>query len=143
MIMQLVYCDTCVYIDYYEWRPGKNWLHFGEEAKRLFDQIESGYYGIIVSDHLAFQLRGFKRYNEFVEKMRQKGQLVEIHKTQEDKRKANEHVKNNPEAEFEDAVHAELAIRAGADFFVTRNIEHFGSYGSKLRICFPEHVGLT
>lgn len=140
--MQLVYCDTCVYRDYYEWRPGRNWLHFGEEAKRLFDQIEEGHYKIIVSDHLAFQLNGFKQFDEFVDKMKEKGQIVEIKKTKEDKRKANEHMKNHPDSEFEDALHAELAIRAGADFFATRNIEHFSSYGNKLKICFPEHVGL-
>ena len=86
-VFMRVYCDTCVYIDFYEWRPGKHWLHFGEEAKRLFDEIEDGNHQMVVSDHLSYQLRAYEDFPKFVRKMRQKGQLIEISKTKEDGQK--------------------------------------------------------
>lgn len=139
--MEKVYCDTCVYRDYYEWRPGKYWLHFGQEAKGLFDRIELGAFILIISDHLEYQLKEFPKYKEYVDKLRTKGLIIEIKVTLFEKNKANQHIINNPNSEYEDALHAELAIKAGADFFVTRNIEHYQSYGNKLKICFPENIG--
>lgn len=140
--MLTVYCDTCIYRDYYEWRPGHKWLHFGEEAKKLFDRIEAGEFSLVISDHLTYQLKGFREFIEYIKKIRKNRNLIEVKKTKKDIEKASLESENNPQTEFEDALHAELAIKGGAKVLVTDNIEHFALYEGKIKIRRPELVGL-
>lgn len=135
--MFAVYCDTCVYRDYYEWRPGHLFIHYGEEAKKLFDKIEQGEFRLVISDHLAFQLKAFSQYAQFVDRIRKKGNLIEVAVTAIDKRKAEA-----GRTEYEDALHAELAIRAGAQYFATSNVEHFSSFEGRIKVRRPELVGI-
>ncbi len=140
--MEAIYCDACIYRDYYEWRPGI-WLHHSEEAKKLFDRISNKEFTLVVSDHLAFQLQGFSEYILYIDTIRDNGNLIEISVTKKDKEKADEEAGRKNTVEFEDALHAELAIRGGASIFVTRDkLEHFGSYQEKIKIRQPELVGL-
>jgi len=129
-----VYCDTCVYRDYYEWREGHTWLHYGEEAKKLLDNIENGAFILIVSDHLAFQLKKFPQYTLYVAKLRAKN-LIEVKTTAIDKQNANQE-----STEYEDAIHAHLAIKAGAQYLATDNVEHFAVFKDRIKIRRPENV---
>ena len=133
--MTTAYCDSCVYRDYYEWRPGFAWLHYGEEAKKLFDNIDNGEYSLVVSDHLDFQLKGFPQYQEYITKLRGKNKLVELAVTSADKRNAKQE-----DTEYEDALHAHLAIRGKAQYLVTDNIEHFGVFEGRIKVRRPENV---
>jgi predicted nucleic acid-binding protein len=135
--MIAVYCDACVFRNYYEWRPGHKYIHYGEEAKKLFDMIEHGEYKLVVSDHLAFQLKAFSQFKQYVDKVRKKGNIIDVTVTQEDKRKAEACT-----TEYEDALHAELAIRAGADYLATSNVEHFSAFEGRIKVRRPELVGI-
>lgn len=138
--MATIYCDTCVYRDYYEWRPGHAFLHYGEEAKKLFDKIENKEFTLVVSDHLEYQLKEFPQYYSYIAKLKKNKNLTELKVTKVDKQKASEEAQKNPNTEFEDALHAELAIKGGASILVTNNIEHFVPYEDKIKIRRPEHV---
>ena len=141
-MMIVIYCDACIYRDYYEWRPGHAWIHYGEEAKKLFDKVKNKEFVLVISDHLEYQLKGFPQYKIYLKEIKENGNLIEVKTTSEDKQKASNEAENNQHTEYEDALHAELAIRARANILVTSNIEHFKSFEERIKIRRPELTGL-
>jgi len=143
--MRKGYCDTCIYRDYVEKRKGR-WVDFAEEAAKLFHAMEEGKYELVVSDHLETQLiqQGFHpQYAELLKRIGDKN-VVKVTQTEEDRVKASQAAASSGRNEYEDALHAELAIKGGADVLITRNINDFTAYCNHplLKIRLPEHIGL-
>jgi len=41
---------------------------------------------------------------------------------------------------YSDAMHIVLAMKAGAEFFVTRNIQHYLNMGHLIKVVLPENL---
>jgi predicted nucleic acid-binding protein len=128
------YVDSCVYIDFDQWRPGSRLLYYGEEAEKMFKVLEEGKFILVVSDVLDHQLKGCKKYVEIKTRMSDLGRLIEIQSTQHDKEEAKRRSRDD---DWEDDLHAVLAIRAGAKIFVTQNERDFSKYRKELNILTP------
>ncbi len=140
--MQAIYCDTCIYRDYYEWRSGHAWIHYGEEAKKLFERVEDGEFSLVISDHLEYQLKEFPQYQEYVETLKKSKNLIEVKVSREDKQMADREALASSNTEFEDSLHFVLALKGGASILVTDNLEHYAPFEGRIKIRRPEHVGL-
>lgn len=135
--------DTCVYLNYYFDETGR-FVDFGDEARNLLEKVRQGEYGLIVSDHLEYQLKDklgerYSEYLEFKQEISENQTLVEVEVELQDKNAARAF-----DTEFEDALHFQLACKGGADYLVTRNIEHFGCLDgvNNVFIRLPEHMGV-
>lgn len=144
-----VYLDTCIYRDNFDdRRGGRRWVSNADMARDVMNVIKSGKYTLVVSDHLKTQLQmqGYiDKFNEFLNDVRNNNnKIISLQKTPLDKANANKFCKKHPEVEFEDALHAEIAIRGKAKFLITQNIEDFYPYencaNKSISIMMPRHV---
>ena len=135
--MTTLYLDTNIVI--YASEDCKNL--FGNDisassSKLLFDVISCKYH-IIVSDWLLEELSGLR-------KLEQASMLFKILKpktkrisySEEDMNQARQ---QNP-ANFRDELHAILAIKSGADYIVTRNINDFKHLKDRIMIVKPDDL---
>lgn len=137
---EIVYCDTCIYIDNFEDRKGK-WINWGDMARRLFNRVESGELKLVISDHLEEQIKILGHFNDYqalIQSMNQ-GNIIKINVSNAEKMKANHSAGIDRDCEYEDALHAELALKGCASVFITRNLEDFRPYMTKFKsICQSE-----
>ncbi|MFH0752291.1 MAG: hypothetical protein V1914_01710 [archaeon] len=136
-----IYIDTCVYINWYRWEKGRNFgIHHGEQALSLFKRVEDGEFNLVISDHLDYQMSAYPEYKTFIDKIRKKGNLIEVKTTYGDKEQARDAINKCGTTEYDDALHAVLAMKGAVDALVTRNIEHFGCFDEDISISLPEHI---
>lgn len=132
-----IYCDTNIFIDYF----GKN--HNSELSRELtinfFSRGWNCAFELIISNWLLKELRNHlseKEIQEILDEYRSKNKLHEVNTEKGDWNKARE-ISNHPD----DALHAILANREGADFLTTNNIKHFNQKCRELIIVsLPEYV---
>jgi len=105
-------------------------------SKLLFDVVSCKYY-IIVSDWLLEELSGLRKLEQasMLFKML-KPKTKRVSYSEEDLVRAKQ---QNPD-NFRDELHAILAIKSGADYIVTRNINDFKHLKNKIRIVKPEDL---
>jgi len=65
-----------------------------------------------------------------------KKKIITVKYDKQDMEKAKQKSQDN----FDDALHIVLAEKEGADFIITRNIDHFITIGTKITIKKPENL---
>jgi hypothetical protein len=144
--MDIVYVDTNVYRDWFEWRRGRGFmLHQGQEALDLFNDIKGGKFILLTSDHLEtqlhHQLKDYGQYTAYIAELESK----ELHKhiiiEQADKDQAEKEIATH-RMDWEDAMHGVLAVRGMARYFATQNEPHFRGFCDRLHVRRPRLIGL-
>ena len=133
-----VYCDTCLYMDIF--RERKDYLRdLSEFAFQIFRRVNEGEFTLIISDWLLFELTKHEKeetITDFLKPYYEKGRIIEVTSTKEDKRKAR---LISPKHQ-DDALHAVLANKAKAVYLLTRNIQHYAGCEHLVEIKFPENI---
>ncbi len=133
-----IYLDVNIYRDYLEERTNREGKDLEEKAWNIFARTISCEFKIVISDVLINQLAhqitpGKSQF--LLELLKSKGKLVMVNVTVEDKKKANKLSTN-----YEDALHAVVAARAGAELLVTRNIRDFLPFNHLIKAKLPENL---
>ena len=108
----------------------------GSSSKLLFDVITCKH-KVIISDWLLKELSGLKKVEQcsmILKMLKPKTRIITY--SEEDIKKAKE---MNPK-NFGDELHGILAIRARADYIVTRNIKDFVHLRHKIKVVKPEEL---
>ena len=131
-----LFIDTNILIDYITEREP-----FTGKAKNIMDMcIDENAQGFIAVHSLLNMF--FILRKEFPDVSVRRAQLLDLTDFLEvvevDKEMILKALKNNRFKDFEDCVQAECAVRAGADFIVTRNIKDFEK--SSVRAITPEDL---
>jgi len=131
-----VYCDTNVYLDYFLERDTVLTPH-SQFAWLVFSAAYQKKIILVFSDWLEYQIKKvlgdkWELAKGLIEDLKKRGVIEEVKATPEIKREAN-----NYPTEHEDAVHALLAIKAGAKILVTRNVRHFELFKNKIKVLRP------
>ena len=109
-----IYIDTNVYLDYLLERKNKYGKDLSRPAFEVFKRTVACEFNILVSNHLIQELRGIIELNDLTVLMSfLKKKIIMI--PDEIKGKGDE-------------LHAQLAIKHGANLIVTRNISHFKKF---------------
>ena len=139
--MKIPYVDTNIYIDDYDDRPGRGFIHQGKEAKSFFHEIESGLYGLITSDHLDYQLRNYIQYQAFLKRVDALGFHTHLTCTEEDRKLARAESRRLG-VDYEDCLHFVLAMRGHASCIITQNERHFAQFRDRIPVTRPRHIHL-
>lgn len=134
----LVYVDTNVIIDLLLNRTNMFGKNLGDRTAVLVDHAVSCQHHLIISDWTVHEL---KKNGINVEKLQMllgflSKKVRTITTSEEDKIKARELDSNN----YDDALHAVLALKAGADVIATRNLKHFIKYRHLIEPELPENL---
>ena len=135
--MKKLYIDTNVIIDAVEGRKNLFGITVGNPAADLFFAAASCRYDVILSTWARYELSVHKTDEEtkmFFAIVKKK--KIDINYTEEDIAEAK---KNNPN-HFQDELHGMLALRAGADYIVTRNTKDFENFKGKISVVKPEEL---
>jgi len=132
-----LYVDTNIFLDYLLERKNLSGEDISLPAQKLFYRAMSCEFFIVVSDHTANELN--KNLN--IEKARMmieflKKKIVMVYKTEEDIIEAKKLSATN----FNDALHAVLAKKYGADYLITRNLKDFEEFSSHIQSKAPENI---
>ena len=134
----LIYCDTCIFINCLKDETSPTGKQMGREAFRLFKRSASCKYRIAISDWLLNEI--YKKASVSDAKLiftLIKNKITEkVIKTEEDIARAKELSPSH----FQDALHVVLAMKAGADIFVTRDFELRKNLGHLIEIKLPEEL---
>ncbi len=131
-----IYLDTNIYLDYFENRHD-NIRPLGFFAYNLIRRCIEGKLKIVVSDWVVeeFEKIGdLHKINDLIKTLKKHGSLLTVKTNFKDLLKLRKY-KNKP-----DALHAILAIKAGADYFVTRNTKDFLDFQNSICIVLPENI---
>lgn len=135
-MVEKIYLDTNIYLDYFE--GGQDKLRpLGHFAYELIRRSMNGEFKIIISDWVIEEfekIADFNKINELLLKLKETNPVVLVKHRKKDKEKAKKY-KNRA-----DALHAILAIKAGADYLVTRNIKDFSEFQNFVKIVLPENI---
>jgi hypothetical protein len=134
----IVYVDTCVFRDYIERRKSR-FLPIDEFAEGVFREGLSCKYSFMCSDWMLYQLKELDDNpikSDLFEEMEEKDKIIHVAVCRKDKEQAREY-----DTDYEDAVHARIAINNGASLLVTRNLSHYGCFnGNGITVTLPEHI---
>jgi predicted nucleic acid-binding protein len=133
----LIYPDTNFYLDYFEDRRD-NMRPLGEFAFSVLKRAIGCEFKIALSDWVVEELERHvakERIVDFINRLRDLNKVVLIEKECEDTEKARR-LSNN----YDDALHVILAVKAGAKFLVTRNIQHFLDMRHLIKPILPENL---
>ncbi|MCK4589525.1 MAG: PIN domain-containing protein [Nanoarchaeota archaeon] len=131
-----VYVDANIFIDYLRQRTD-GLRPLGEFAFQFFSDGWNCKFKLIISDWLLTELEKHlsKDEIEFVLKdFKDKEKIILVKSTREDKTKSKNY------AHPEDALHAILANKAGANYLVTRNQKDYVGCENLVKIVFPEYI---
>ncbi|MBI2529690.1 MAG: hypothetical protein HYW05_00920 [Candidatus Diapherotrites archaeon] len=132
-----IYVDANVYLDYFGERTD-GIRPLGEFAFRIFQRTLKCEFEIILSDLLLREIKarnGFRARAECLfDDLINKNKLIQVDAEDKDEQEAKFH-KN-----WKDALHCILAKKAGCEFIITRDIEHFSSFSDILKAKLPEQV---
>jgi len=133
---KLIYIDTNVYIDYFHGRS--NGLRpLGDFAFEIIRRTLKCEFEIIISSWVIEELEKHsdeKRIGELQNTLAKKDKVTNITYNSEDKIKAKAY-KN-----WTDALHAIIALKAGAEYLVTRNTKDFHDFSDKIEVIHPESL---
>ena len=135
--MELIYLDTCIYLDYWQGRTDRL-RPLGEFAFQLIRGAIQCEFEIVVSDWVIEELEHHirkKELNEILKPLREAEKTVQAFKTKKDMDKARQLSSN-----WRDALHIVLAENAGAKYLVTRNMDDFSRIPSSIETVFPENI---
>jgi predicted nucleic acid-binding protein len=137
--MDLVYADTCVYIDALDLNPegsSDRLRPLKDLAWRFFDGVNIGKYRIVISDHVLAEfckvIGSDKKLREF---MVYYPDALWIKTEGIDKQVAKSLSRNYP-----DALHVVLALKGKAQILTTRNLRDFTEFEDKINIRLPESL---
>lgn len=133
---ELIYIDTNVYLDYFQNRNDKL-RPLGEFAFNLLQSSVECEYHILTSKWVLIELEKYisnKNIEDIFSWLNSNNKLSFISTTNEDLKRAKRH------NHWEDALHAIIARKGNAKFFVTRNIKDFSRFCDILKIVLPENL---
>ncbi len=137
MIM-LIYIDTNIYLDLVWGR--KDYLRdLGDFAFLFLKRGLDCEFKIIVSDWVLTELSKHidnKKVEILFKDFKEKDKIITISKTKDDCKKARSLSPEHPD----DALHAVLAKKAGAECVVTRNLSHYAGTESLIDAKLPENA---
>ena len=136
--IKTIYCDTNIYINCIRDDVSLTGRPTGKLAYRLFNKVASCKYNITISDWVATELNKKVEASEvrFLFALIEKKITRKVIRTEEDEQRAKEIWPEH----FQDALHVVLAIKAGADTFVTRDFELRKKLGHLIDIKLPEEL---
>lgn len=132
-----VYCNANIFKDYADERTDRL-RPLKDFAYEFFRKGWDCNYKLIISDWLLTELRRYmkeEKIQEILKPFKEKNKLIVVNEKEGDRKKARSISRH-----WDDALHAILANRAGADYLVTRNIDHYGGCEKLVRIVFPEFI---
>lgn len=135
--MSRLYIDTNVIIDAVEGRKNRFGKNIGNPASDLFIAAAACKHEIIFSTWTRYELSKHKTGEEtkiFFEIIKKK--RINVKHTEEDIAEAK---RKNP-VHFQDELHGMLALRAGADYIVTRNTEDFKNFKDRIPVVKPDEI---
>ena len=133
----LIYCDTNIYIDYFENRED-NLRPLGTFAFELLRRTVGCEFTIIISDFVIMELEKYvkeEKIKELLQSLERAKKLERVFKSNHDIQEARRLSKNKS-----DALHAVLAKKAKAEYLVTRNIKDFAEFSHLINIVLPENI---
>lgn len=135
--MVKIYCDTNIFIDYFNERTDRL-RPLKDFAFEFFSKGWNCSFELIISDWLLKELRNHlkeEQIQEVLNMYRDKNKLHTVYEKFGDRIKAREISEH-----WDDALHAILANKAGADFLATRNIRHYENCEELVQIILPEFI---
>ena len=133
-----VYCDTNIFIDYLDERTDRL-RPLKDFAFEFFSKGWNCAFKLIISDWLLKELRRNlkeEQIEEILDRFKEKDKLIEIKEEKGDREKARKISTEN----WDDALHAILANKAGADYLATRNIKDFIGCEKLVEVVLPEFI---
>jgi len=129
-----IYCDTCIYIDYFFDQTNERGRYVGEEAAVVFTKVLKGLYILIVSDFIIEEFKANETKDEYIQLEKKLGNNIKYIKyTQEDKDKAKKlNLKN-----WQDTLHIILAEKAGCRYIITQNLKDFYPIQRQIDVILP------
>ena len=131
-----IYLDTTIYLDYFENRHD-NIRPLGFFAYNLIRRCIEGKFKIVISDWVVEEfgkIGDVHKINDLIKTLKKHGSLLTVKTNFKDLSKSRKY-KDKP-----DTLHAILAIKAGADYFVTRNIRDFPDFQNSINLVLPENI---
>ncbi len=131
-----LYLDTNIYLDYFENRHD-NIRPLGFFAYNLIRRCIEGEVKLIMSDWVIEEfgkIGDAYKINDLIRTLKKHGSLLMVRTNSQDLSKSRKY-KNKP-----DTLHAILAIKTCADYFVTRNIKNFPNFQNSINIVLPENI---
>ena len=115
--------------------------NIGNAASDLFFAAASCKHDLVLSTWMFHELYNNRNNPKTAEETKMlfafiKNKIISVKHTEEDIAEAK---KNNP-ANFQDELHGMLALRAGADYIVTRNTSDFKKFKDRIQIVKPEEL---
>ena len=139
-----IYCDTCVYIDRFCHRRGRDGRNLEKEADLLFTHVLKGEYTLLVSNFVLEELKA-PRSEKFQDFNYQEFQNLELLLTPHmeyikyntsDKEMA---MKRKPD-NWKDALHVTIAEKSNADYLVTQNLKDYVLINTKIKVVPPLYL---
>ena len=139
--MARLYIDTNVIIDAVEGGENLFGKNIGNAASDLFFAAASCKHDLVLSTWMLHELYNNRNNPKTPEETKMlfafiKNKIISVKHTEEDIAEAK---KNNP-GHFQDELHGMLALRAGADYIVTRNTPDFRKFKDRIQIVKPEEL---
>lgn len=137
----IIYLDTNIYMDHFDGRVD-NLRPLGEFAFNILRRTLECEFRIIFSslilDELVYNSYE-EKISELIEDLKEKGKIINVDCTEEDKKKAGDICKER-NTNFNDTVHAIIAKRMKAGYLVTRNVQDFTELQDLVKIVYPENL---
>ena len=139
--MSRLYIDTNITIDAVEGGKNRFGKNIGNAATDLFFATASCKHDMVLSTWMLHELYNNRNNPKTPEETEMlfafiKNKIISIKHTEEDIAEA----KNNNTTNFQDELHGMLALRAGADYIVTRNTQDFRKFKDRIQIVKPEEL---
>ena len=131
-----IYLDTNIYLDYFENRHD-NIRPLGFFAYNLIRKCIEGEFKLIMSDWVIEEFGKIgdpRKIDDLIKTLKKHGSLILV------KSNPRDLLKSRKCRNWTDALHALLAIKSDADYFVTRNIKDFLDFQDSINIIFPENI---
>jgi len=138
--MRRIYLDTNIYLDYAEDRHDRL-RPLGEFAFQLLKRAISCEFEIVISKLLLAELEnqtGSEIAFRMLAALKAKHKLINVNQDRSDTSEAR-NIARAKGVPWQDAMHAILAKKAGAELIVTRDA-HFASLSDFLEAVFPENI---
>ncbi len=134
--MTLIYVDTNIFLDALQGRKSLTGKDIDEYATKFFYRSISCEFKIVVSSWTlqeVYKQADFEETRMLLELLKKK--IISITHTEDDIKKAKEISEH-----FQDALHGLLAVKAKADFVVTRDLPGFDCVKNLIKTKLPENV---
>ncbi|MBW2986099.1 PIN domain-containing protein [Candidatus Woesearchaeota archaeon] len=136
-----IYIDTNIYLDYFDGRTDRL-RPLGEFAYQLLKRTLECEFKIILSSLVLkeiFYNSYEERINNFLPDFKSKNKIIKITADAKDIKKTRKICKER-KTDFNDTLHAVLAHKINADFFVTRNLKDFYKLQDFVHLKLPENL---